>query len=78
MIQRASPNFNDRQLPIGMVVLHYTGMQSGAEAFDWLDNPQSGVSAHYVVAEDGTVLQMVDETKRAWHAGRSWWRGRHG
>jgi N-acetylmuramoyl-L-alanine amidase len=75
MIQRASPNFNDRQLPIGMVVLHYTGMQSGAEAIYWLANPQSGVSAHYVVAEDGTVLKMVDESKRAWHAGRSWWRG---
>lgn len=75
MIERASPNFNDRQLPIAMVVLHYTGMPSGAAAIDWLANPESGVSAHYVVAEDGTVLRMVDEAKRAWHAGRSWWRG---
>jgi len=75
MIERPSPNFNDRQLPIAMVVLHYTGMQSGAAAIDWLANPESGVSAHYVVAEDGTVLRMVDETKRAWHAGRSYWRG---
>ena len=75
MIQHPSPNFNDRLLPIGMVVLHYTGMTSGAAAIDWLANPQSGVSAHYVVAEDGQVLQMVDESKRAWHAGRSWWRG---
>jgi len=75
MIERPSPNFNDRQLPIAMVVLHYTGMQSGAAAIDWLANPESGVSAHYVVAEDGTVLRMVDEAKRAWHAGRSWWRG---
>jgi len=75
MILRPSPNFNDRLLPIGILVLHYTGMTSGAEAIDWLANPQSGVSAHYVVAEDGQVLQMVDESKRAWHAGRSWWRG---
>ena len=74
-ILRASPNFNDRLLPIGILVLHYTGMTSGAEAIDWLANPQSGVSAHYVVAEDGQVLHMVDEAKRAWHAGRSWWRG---
>lgn len=75
MIQRASPNFNDRQLPVAILVLHYTGMTSGAEAIDWLANPASGVSAHYVVAEDGTVIQMVDEAKRAWHAGRSYWRG---
>lgn len=75
IIERPSPNFNDRQLAIGMIVLHYTGMQNGAAAIDWLANPASGVSAHYVVAEDGTVLAMVDEAKRAWHAGRSWWRG---
>jgi N-acetylmuramoyl-L-alanine amidase len=75
MIQHPSPNFNDRLLPIGILVLHYTGMTSGAEAIDWLANPASQVSAHYVVAEDGQVLQMVDESKRAWHAGRSWWRG---
>jgi N-acetylmuramoyl-L-alanine amidase len=75
MIERPSPNFGDRLLPIGIIVLHYTGMRSAAEAIDWLANAASGVSAHYVVAEDGTVLRMVDEAKRAWHAGRSWWRG---
>ncbi len=75
IIDRPSPNFNDRQRAIDMIVLHYTGMQSGAAAIDWLANPDSGVSAHYVVAEDGTVVRMVDEAKRAWHAGRSWWRG---
>lgn len=75
MIQRASPNFDDRKLPIGILVLHYTGMTSAAAAIDWLANPEARVSAHYVVAEDGQVLQMVDEAKRAWHAGRSWWRG---
>lgn len=74
-ILRPSPNFDDRKLPIGILVLHYTGMTSAAAAIDWLANPESKVSAHYVVAEDGQVLQMVDEAKRAWHAGRSWWRG---
>lgn len=75
MIQRPSPNFDARKQQITMVVLHYTGMQSAAAAIDWLANPASKVSAHYVIAEDGTVLQMVDEANRAWHAGRSWWRG---
>lgn len=75
MIVRPSPNFDERTLPVLMLVMHYTGMQTGAAAIDWLANPASKVSAHYVVAEDGTVLRLVDEAKRAWHAGKSWWRG---
>ncbi len=75
MIERPSPNFNDRLLPVSMVVLHYTGMPTAAGALDRLTDPASGVSAHYVVAEDGVVVRLVDEAKRAWHAGKSWWRG---
>ncbi len=74
-IDRPSPNFNDRLLPISMVVLHYTGMPTAAAALDRLADPAAEVSAHYVVAEDGVVVRMVDEAKRAWHAGKSWWRG---
>lgn len=75
MIQHPSPNHDERRLGIGMVVLHYTGMATGAAAIARLADPAAQVSAHYVIAEDGTVLQMVDEMRRAWHAGRSWWRG---
>lgn len=74
-IERPSPNFNDRTLPVWMIVLHYTGMPSAEAAIDHLANPASKVSAHWVVAEDGQIIRMVDETKRAWHAGRSFWRG---
>ena len=75
MIERPSPNFNDRLLPVSMVVLHYTGMPTAAAALDRLADRASQVSAHYVVAEDGVVVRMVDEGNRAWHAGKSWWRG---
>ena len=75
MIDAPSPNFNDRALPVSMLVLHYTGMEDAASAIAWLRNPESKVSCHYLVAEDGQVVRMVDEEKRAWHAGRSWWRG---
>ncbi|HZU63062.1 MAG TPA: N-acetylmuramoyl-L-alanine amidase [Novosphingobium sp.] len=70
-----SPNWNARQLPISMVVLHYTGMRSAAEAIARLTDPAAEVSAHYLIDEDGTVLRMVAEEHRAWHAGRSYWRG---
>lgn len=75
MIDRPSPNFDRRKLPLTMVVLHYTGMQSAEAAIDRLADPAAKVSAHYVVAEDGTIVKMVDEAFRAWHAGKSWWRG---
>jgi N-acetylmuramoyl-L-alanine amidase len=58
-----------------MVVLHYTGMETAASAIDRLADPAAKVSAHWVVAEDGQVVRMVGEAERAWHAGKSWWRG---
>lgn len=75
MIDCPSPNFDVRAQAISMIVLHYTGMESGDAAIAWLADPASKVSAHYVVAEDGQVVRMVDEGARAWHAGRSCWRG---
>ena len=73
-IDAPSPNFDERTAPISMIVLHYTGMQDGPSAIARLRDPEAKVSSHYVVAEDGTVLRLVEEDKRAWHAGRSHWR----
>ena len=70
-----SPNFDERTLPISMIVLHYTGMQDAASAIDRLCDPAAKVSAHYVVDEDGTVHRLIAEEHRAWHAGASHWRG---
>lgn len=70
-----SPNWDERQLPVSMVVLHYTGMQDAAGALERMCDPEAKVSAHYMIDEDGTVTRMVGEDKRAWHAGRSYWRG---
>ncbi|HEY9079531.1 N-acetylmuramoyl-L-alanine amidase [Magnetovibrio sp.] len=72
-----SPNFNDRPLaiPIDMLVLHYTGMQTCQVALERLCDGDAQVSAHYLIDEDGTVYRLVDEDKRAWHAGVAWWRG---
>ncbi|OYY63473.1 N-acetylmuramoyl-L-alanine amidase [Sphingomonas sp. 28-62-11] len=76
IIDAPSPNFDERKLPITMIVLHYTGMQDAESAIARLRDSDATprVSAHYVVAEDGTVLRLVDEDKRAWHAGVSKWR----
>lgn len=71
-----SPNFNERKFAPYMIVLHYTGRPSCEEAITgWLCNPEKEVSSHYVIDEDGTIYQLVDEDKRAWHAGVSQWGG---
>lgn len=75
ILDTPSPNFDERMLPISMIVLHYTGMQDGPSALARLRDPEAKVSAHYLVEEDGTVCRLVAEGKRAWHAGRSHWRG---
>jgi N-acetylmuramoyl-L-alanine amidase len=72
-----SPNHDARPpaTPIDTLILHYTGMQSARAAIDRLRDPESRVSSHYVVEEDGTVFRLVPEDRRAWHAGISFWRG---
>lgn len=75
IIETPSPNFDDRLMPISAIVLHYTGMESAEAALARLCDPLAKVSSHYVVYEDGTVHRLVQESKRAWHAGQSHWRG---
>jgi N-acetylmuramoyl-L-alanine amidase len=58
-----------------ILLLHYTGMKTAEAACERLVSPDSGVSCHYIVLEDGRVLQMVAEDRRAWHAGVSSWEG---
>jgi N-acetylmuramoyl-L-alanine amidase len=74
---RPSPNHSERKdgaLP-DMIVLHYTGMPDNEAAIRQLCNPASEVSAHYVVLPDGSIVQLVAESRRAWHAGASSWAG---
>lgn len=74
---RPSPNHGERRegREPDMILLHYTGMPDDEQAADWLCNPESGVSCHYFVHKDGRVLQFVPESRRAWHAGKSFWAG---
>jgi N-acetylmuramoyl-L-alanine amidase len=58
-----------------MIVLHYTGMPDAEGAITRLCTDGTDVSAHYIVLEDGRIVQTVPEAKRAWHAGSSFWAG---
>lgn len=73
-----SPNFTERrgghEKP-SMIIIHYTDMKTGKEALERLCDPASEVSAHYVIEENGDIYQLVDDDKRAWHAGVGEWEG---
>jgi N-acetylmuramoyl-L-alanine amidase len=82
IVAHPSPNFGPRPPAQGqdgplvdLLVLHYTGMQSAEVALERMCDPEAQVSAHYMVDEDGSILQLVAEDQRAWHAGVSAWRG---
>jgi N-acetylmuramoyl-L-alanine amidase len=76
-----SPNFDERAggAKPGFIILHYTGMPTETLALEKLCDPaptQGGrVSAHYFIRENGEVIQLVDDSQRAWHAGVSFWSG---
>jgi N-acetylmuramoyl-L-alanine amidase len=70
-----SPNHGERaggRKP-DMILLHYTGMGTALGALDWLCREESQVSSHYFIHEDGTLMQLVPERRRAWHAGKGSW-----
>ncbi len=77
-----SPNFNDRRdgKTPSLIIIHYTGTKRAADAAQFYMNtttdPNAGpISPHYMIDVDGTVTQFVEEDKRAWHAGKSFWNG---
>jgi N-acetylmuramoyl-L-alanine amidase len=73
----ASPNHTERRghAKPNCIILHYTGMPTGAAALALLRDPRLEVSCHYFVWEDGRIVQLVAEDRRAWHAGSSVWKG---
>ena len=72
-----SPNHDARAagLATDILLLHYTGMTSTEIAMERLRDPAAKLSSHYVIDESGTILQLVPEARRAWHAGLSSWEG---
>ena len=77
VIQKKSPNFDKRPrgTKINSIVIHYTGMKTFNEAYKKLCDKKSKVSSHYLIDRDGKVINLVDEKDRAWHAGKSHWKG---
>lgn len=75
IIDTASPNFNQRRKALDMIIIHYTGMQTGKLALERLCDENSNVSAHYFINREGIIHRLVPEEMRAWHAGVSFWKG---
>ena len=77
IIPNFSPNFSIKlrnSKDIKFIIFHYTGMQSEIESIKRLKDPRAKVSCHYLINRKGEIIQMVEEKKIAWHAGRSRWK----
>lgn len=77
MTDYPSPNHGERRGGVrpSLIVLHYTGMASCAEARARLCDPLAEVSAHWLISETGAAEALVPEAARAWHAGAGSWAG---
>ena len=73
VIRIPSPNHNERRP--NYVILHDTSNDNIERPLKTLTDPAREVSAHYLIGRDGTLYQLVDEQRRAWHAGQSFWGG---
>ncbi len=75
--ERPSPNHDGRPpgKPTDLLLIHYTGMRDSGAAVQRMTDPASKVSSHYLIDEDGTVYRLVEESRRAWHAGVGYWAG---
>ena len=72
-----SPNFNERveNKQLSYLILHYTAMESCQKALDYMCKKKNKVSAHFLISKKGEIYYLVDLKKRAWHAGKSYWKG---
>ena len=70
-----SPNFNIRKSKkLLFIVIHYTAIKSYKKAIAHLCNPENKVSCHFLISQKGNIYNLVDENKRAWHAGDAYWK----
>lgn len=75
--RRESPNHGGlRSYDPDLIVIHYTASRDDESAISWLCNSESGVSAHFVIRRDGSVVQLVPLDRIAYHAGGSKWKGK--
>jgi N-acetylmuramoyl-L-alanine amidase len=72
-----SPNFNSRpgSKTIWAIVIHATASSTLEGVISWFNNPAAELSSHYTIGKDGRIVQHVRDEDRAWHAGKSEWKG---
>ena len=69
-----SPNYNSRKYSkIQLIIIHYTAMKNTLDAVSYLCNKEKRVSSHYLISQNGTIYNLVEDRFRAWHAGQSFW-----
>ena len=69
-----SPNYNSRNnSKIQLIIIHYTALKNTLDAVSYLCKKEKKVSSHYLISQNGSVYNLVDDKFRAWHAGQAFW-----
>ncbi|OUW95085.1 MAG: hypothetical protein CBD97_03640 [Pelagibacteraceae bacterium TMED237] len=72
-----SLNFDTRvSSTIEYIIIHYTALKNNETAISFLCNPKKKVSCHFLISQNGDIYNLVNEKKRAWHAGLCYWKGK--
>ena len=74
-LTHASPHHSARTSPIRVIIMHADASASEKGTLGWFMDPASKVSYHVLIGRQGTVYRIVEESRRAWHAGKSAWGG---
>ncbi len=70
-----SPNYNSRNnSKIQLIIIHYTALKNTLDAVSYLCKKEKKVSSHYLISQNGTVYNLVEDKFRAWHAGKAFWK----
>ena len=69
-----SPNYNSRNnSKIQLIIIHYTALKNTLDAITYLCEKEKKVSSHYLISQNGSVYNLVEDKFRAWHAGQAFW-----
>ena len=60
---------------LNYIIIHYSAIKSYKEALSYLSERKNKVSSHFFINKSGEIFYLVDLKNRAWHAGRSYWKG---
>lgn len=75
MFEPKTKFFNERKAPIDILLIHGTEVDDSKTRAILSGQAEYEASCHYYIDDKGQITQYLDESVRAWHAGKGYWSG---